>query len=473
MSLNVFTYYVEQNLNPTYVEEYQSTSDKKSGKTFWHINVNFRTIYAFIDVFEKFLEYNNKPREQWEVYSANGEQKAKHWTTRMQQSKIFKKSGNVYKVTAKGEAFGKFVEICNRRDCPLNEDEKWLFVYFFILNSYFDLKPNYIVKKSKEVVNTLANNGINYDVFKSASESFLIKAPSLNRDKMFEQDAFWYLTFYKDQDFLSLYRDSTPGQKQLLFDRVTVEAKKSDSTDLIGHKYKNSGQYNLSMITDDIKTLYVTNEIIRLNPVSPMDFIDKLISLMNKFSNVRRDNVIPFFRDHFDIFETIFNEAILERNVDTELNETEVEEETAEETPTEEKIDDTTSTSNQSLRRTSQILKRMARERAQNKCELEAQNSCRYFTSKESNCNYLEIHHLIPFEFTNEFENSLEIIDNYVALCPHCHRLLHFGTDRERKAALTYLYNLRIAKLREHGLDLTLKDLLIYYGFDEEELRGM
>ena len=473
MSLNVFTYYVEQNQNPTYVEEYQSTSDKKSGKTFWHTNVNFRYLYTWIGNFTKFLAYNDKPRDEWEVYSDTGEQKAKHWTTRMQQSKIFKKSGNVYKVTAKGKAFGEFVELCDSRDCPFNDDEKWLLIYFFILNSYFDLKPNYILKKSKEVAGVISDNGINYDTFKAALENFLIKLPSLDKYKMFEQDAFWYVTFYKDADFLSLYKVATEGQKKLLFDRVINESKKDDSTDLLGHKFKNSGQYNLSMMADDIKTLYVTNEILRLNPTNPTEFFDRLIELMNRFSNVRREVLMPFFREHFDIFEIIFNEAILERNIDTELNETTVEENDGEEAPSEEKVDDTTSASNQSLRRTSQILKRMARERAQNRCELEAQNSCRYFTSKESNCNYLEIHHLIPFEFTNEFENSLEIIDNYVALCPHCHRLLHFGTDRERKAALTYLYNLRIAKLREHGLDLSLKQLLIYYGFEEEELRGM
>ena len=54
-NFTVLDYYLEQNKNPNYVEEYQSTSDKKSGKIFWHINVNFRSIFSFID-YSRFFE---------------------------------------------------------------------------------------------------------------------------------------------------------------------------------------------------------------------------------------------------------------------------------------------------------------------------------------------------------------------------------------------------------------------------------
>ena len=135
--------------------------------------------------------------------------------------------------------------------------------------------------------------------------------------------------------------------------------------------------------------------------------------------------------------------------------------------PDESKVDDTTTKNQKQLRRTSQILKRMAKERTNNRCELETLNSCRYFTSIENGKNYLEIHHLVPFEFSNDFNSSLEIIENYVALCPHCHRLLHFGVDRERKSVITYLYNQRCEGLKNKGIDISLKELLAYYDFDE------
>ena len=135
-----------------------------------------------------------------------------------------------------------------------------------------------------------------------------------------------------------------------------------------------------------------------------------------------------------------------------------------------ENADATTTKGTAILRKTSQILKRMAKEKSSNKCELEDLYGCKYFTSKESNNNYLEIHHLIPFEFSTDFEATLETLSNYVALCPHCHRLLHFGVDRERKPALTYLFNKRKDLLKEKGLDIKLKELLEYYGLEKEEI---
>ena len=89
---------------------------------------------------------------------------------------------------------------------------------------------------------------------------------------------------------------------------------------------------------------------------------------------------------------------------------------------------------------------------------------CKYFTSKDSSKNYLEIHHLIPREFSNEYDKSIEVLGNYIALCPHCHRLLHFAVDRERSSALTYLFNKHKDELRK--LELLYKD-------DEKELKKL
>ena len=71
--LTILDYYVEQNKNPNYVDEFQSTSDKKSGKTFCHINVNFRSLTSFIDTFNKFKKYDDKDRKDWDLYSNSEE----------------------------------------------------------------------------------------------------------------------------------------------------------------------------------------------------------------------------------------------------------------------------------------------------------------------------------------------------------------------------------------------------------------
>ena len=80
--------------------------------------------------------------------------------------------------------------------------------------------------------------------------------------------------------------------------------------------------------------------------------------------------------------------------------------------------------------------------------------------------NYVEVHHLIPRAVGNDFENSIEVVENYVALCPHCHRLIHLGEDVERRPALHNLYIKRKDLLHEKGLDISEKELKEYYLFD-------
>ena len=474
MGFNVFDYYLEQNKNPNYVVEYQSTAGNKSGKTFWHINVNFRTISSFVDVFGKFVKYDNKDRDLWEVYPDNKEQKAKQMTVRMQQSKLFKKKNSSYALTEKGKAFGDFVSIVNDPRCNLNENEQWIITYYFILNSYFNLKPNYILKRTAEVFDTMKNNGLDSSYIKTSFENLLLRSANLNKEELFKLDAFWILTFFKDKDFLTLFKEADSRVKDSMASYVFIESKKPKdkehkSHDLIGWKFVNSGQYNVSMFIDDVKTLYVTNEMLKYENSDALILLDSICNVYERFGHFSRRKVEDFIKLHYDVFEIIFNESILNKNVDTELNDNQNDVFDSDETniPSTEKVDDTTTKTQTILRHTSQILKRMAKDRANNKCELEGLNSCRYFTAKENGKNYLEIHHLIPFEFSNDFEKSLEVLENYVALCPHCHRLLHFGVDRERRGALTYLYNQRIVGLRSKGLDIDLKHFLAYYDIND------
>lgn len=473
----ILDYYLKQNKNPKYVDEYQSTSAKKSGCTFWHTNVNFRTLFSFVDTFTKFSKYDSRDRKDWDVYS-NKEVKAKHWTVRMQQSKLFKlynknKKNNTYKLTAKGEAFKDFVNIINDSKFYFSENEKWSIIYNFVLNSYFDLKPNYILKKPIEIYNVLVSHGFEINYINQIFLDLLKKSDGMSKDDLFKFDAFWILTFYKDKDFLELYKSSSLSEKKELSDYAiscSHLSKKEiiQKNDLISKKYIPGGQYLISTFIDDVKTLYISYNLQQLDNIDCVSLITNIYFLVNKFdSTIQLKKMKEFVLLHKDVFEVIFNEAILNKNIDTEINNLDDCSESIENVYSEDKIDDTTIKNQKQLRKTSQILKRITKEKNDYHCELENLNSCKYFTSKENGKNYLEIHHLIPFEFSNDFDSTLEVIENYVALCPYCHRLLHFGVDRERNSALTYLYNQRKTNLKNKGLDLKLKDLLSYYGFDE------
>lgn len=76
---------------------------------------------------------------------------------------------------------------------------------------------------------------------------------------------------------------------------------------------------------------------------------------------------------------------------------------------------------------------------------------------------YTEPHHLIPISKYSDFEYSVDVMENIVSLCSHCHNLLHYGRFEDKNPVLTKLYNDRIDALRKCGLDLTLEQLKTYY----------
>lgn len=79
----------------------------------------------------------------------------------------------------------------------------------------------------------------------------------------------------------------------------------------------------------------------------------------------------------------------------------------------------------------------------------------------------MEIHHFIPREFANDFDYPIEVLENYVALCPNCHRKIHLAVDSERKHMINIIFNLRQELLAKKGLVITLQDLYNYYKIDE------
>ena len=111
----------------------------------------------------------------------------------------------------------------------------------------------------------------------------------------------------------------------------------------------------------------------------------------------------------------------------------------------------------------SSSLKKLAKLNTGYKCVLEECEMCKYFTAKENNKNYLEIHHLIPREFANDFDAPIEILDNYIALCPNCHRKIHLAVDAERKHMINTLFNQRKTKLSMKGLSIDIETLYNYY----------
>ena len=78
---------------------------------------------------------------------------------------------------------------------------------------------------------------------------------------------------------------------------------------------------------------------------------------------------------------------------------------------------------------------------------------------------YMEAHHLIPMCAQKNFEANLDRVENIVCICPTCHSAIHLGNDATRVELLHQLYNQKIDKLREAGIDIKFGELFSrYYG---------
>ena len=83
------------------------------------------------------------------------------------------------------------------------------------------------------------------------------------------------------------------------------------------------------------------------------------------------------------------------------------------------------------------------------------------FLRKRKAVLYMEPHHLIPLEYQDDFEFSLDIEENIVSLCSNCHNRFHYGWGFDK--LLERLYNGRIEHLRCAGIEISLEELLEIY----------
>ncbi|YCM42235.1 HNH endonuclease signature motif containing protein [Verrucomicrobiaceae bacterium 227] len=96
-------------------------------------------------------------------------------------------------------------------------------------------------------------------------------------------------------------------------------------------------------------------------------------------------------------------------------------------------------------------------------------SSCRYFTSRSSNLNYLEAHHFIPLEYQPYFPQSLDIIENIVALCPFCHRAFHHAKEDFTRDLISQIIPQHGGLLEKFSLDH--EDVLSLYNCEQFKAR--
>ena len=109
-----------------------------------------------------------------------------------------------------------------------------------------------------------------------------------------------------------------------------------------------------------------------------------------------------------------------------------------------------------------QQVSRDALRKAKNKCEFE--NSHGSFLRKTApGVKYMEPHHLIPLSAYDDFDFSLDVIENVCSLCSTCHNCVHYGTIEARDEILNKLYSERRELLTAMGLEVSYEKLKSYY----------
>lgn len=104
-------------------------------------------------------------------------------------------------------------------------------------------------------------------------------------------------------------------------------------------------------------------------------------------------------------------------------------------------------------------------------CEIDSSHET--FISKSTNMPYVESHHFIPMGKQAEFQYDLDQLANLISLCPLCHRLIHLGTDTDKKKLLRKLYNQRKERLENIGIEINFSELKRVYGISlKGEERG-
>ena len=105
-----------------------------------------------------------------------------------------------------------------------------------------------------------------------------------------------------------------------------------------------------------------------------------------------------------------------------------------------------------------QIIVSQALDGAHYRCELDPRHMT--FISRVSGNPYMEGHHLIPIKHQPLFEHGIDVYSNVICLCPICHRMMHYGRDKDRTIRIEKLYEQRQDRMVKSGIDISKAELL-------------
>lgn len=436
------------------------TSSRKSNVNFnfySFYNTNIRRVGTLEKYIRTFSNLIGKERVTWPVYEKNGEEQDKQKVSFLEKYEIIIKDSksNRYFWTEKGQIL--FDLINSEKWKKWEENEKFS---LFVLNI---LKENE-VQRTFNIIKLLTN----YFSFEIIDFKILerLSHPKRNILNLINNDLFIFHSFLNFPDFLFLYFNSSEKEKNEFRSFLVLNFKAKNIKDALYKKYKSGGNFTSPTFHEEWQVFYIISNLLRCKKDDFMnasiifnnffDIIKKLplssnnfISLLN-FIKKNSELYLKLFKNAFiKIMENNKNKIFKEKNLENfSLKEFRV---SLEDKP-EEKIDISYEYGRKKIQARFLYMKPFIREQASYKCSLEKIRNCSYFTSKKTNKNYLEIHHLIPKSHSDSFTSSIEVSANYVALCANCHRLVHQAIKVEREKVLKTLFEERKERLKKCNL---------------------
>ena len=463
----LLSYYIDKNTITDWKTKFSGAGQKVIMYKFK--GTNGRYLNSFDIKFNEFKFVEGKKRADWPVYE-NGQLIHKQYTVPMIETRLFYKEDGIYHKTEKGKVYEKYLSL------DMNLDEKWLINYLLLMDSTIASRENYIINRSIDINNIFEKYVTETFALKACEDLFKDRNTfSASRIKEIANYDYLYLnSFYLEPEFLKLYYEASEKDRKELHEYVYNNWDRRTPNCCITQKFI-STNYSVPELIDDLKIYRYSLQLSKIKYSSFESTIADIVSIYKTDYDINEELVLKIINENKNIFEPILmNVYNVEETEDIEETEGEIEVspiivdiDALGDRP-EPRIDDTTIEGKQILKSIFAMKKKIAREKSGYKCELELYKGCRYFTSKTTHHNYVEVHHFVPREFRNLFENSVDVLSNYITLCPHCHRMIHLATDRERIDIIRYIYSQRIERLKKCGLEIEFNDLLAFYNVEGE-----
>lgn len=77
--------------------------------------------------------------------------------------------------------------------------------------------------------------------------------------------------------------------------------------------------------------------------------------------------------------------------------------------------------------------------------------------------NYVEVLHLVPLSAQKLFDDSIDILENVICLCPNCYAKIHFSDYSIREKMLNHLYDIKTDDFERANIKIDKKELKSLY----------